>query len=273
MSRRVPWRGATRYEDFRQKQVQRFTNHERYAEDHIAGRNRAVAKVLGYLSVLRNAGAIPQPLIASGGAAFQSTRGVLALDQEAAHCLPCQILVGGVNPDRLTISNQPLPMRAQNEIRSQFGKVTVLPRSFNRADIVAERVANGLTQALVEACWHVVACDRIGELPRRETRRHVGERYGELYSIDIWPINREQVRHSYEKVWLPRAERAYQSAGDEIERSGKYLSSEDNPEEMSWILDQYLKYNSNPTSMLLDAQMSEVELTVVPEGSSSSLPV
>jgi hypothetical protein len=261
MGRGVPWRGARRYEDFRQKQVERFMNYQRYAEDHIVGRNRAVAKILCYLSILRNAGAIPQSLITSGGAQLQTTRGVQALDQEAAHCLPCQILVGGRDPAMLTITNKPLPPQAQREIRSQFGKVTVLPRSFNSADKAAERVIKGLVPVFVEACQQVVACPRESESPRRETRRHIGEGYGELYTIDIWPINRQQVRRVYQNVWLPQAEQAYEVAGNEIEHSGKYLLAQDNPDEVIWILDQYLKYHPHPTSVLLDVQMSELELT------------
>jgi hypothetical protein len=43
MGRRSPWKGARRYEDFRQNQVERFGNYMTDARNHIIGRNQAVA--------------------------------------------------------------------------------------------------------------------------------------------------------------------------------------------------------------------------------------
>ena len=260
MRRKTPWRGAKKYEDFRQKDVSRFMNYQRHAQNHIAGRNRAVAKVLCYLSMLRTAGAIQQPLISAGGALYQTTGGAQALDQEAAHCLPCQILTGAQDPTTLPVGGKPQSFKILTEIRSEFAKVTVLPRCFNSADKVAERVPNGLAQTFVASCREVVSCPRLTESPRIETRRHIGERYGELYTVAIWPINREVVNHAYHQFWVPRAEQSYESAGDFIEQSRSYLSSEDDPDEVLWILSKYLDFHWDVPSALQEFQMSELEL-------------
>jgi hypothetical protein len=260
MRRRVPWRGARKYEDFRQKQVERFTNYQRCAQDHTVGRNAATVQVLCYLSILRNAGAIPpHTIIGAKGAMYQSTSGALAQNQEAAHCLPCQILVAGYEPASLRIGNRPLGPLTQHAMRSLFAQVTVLPRCFNTADKAAERVHNGLADAFMHACQDVVNCPRQSDVPQPRTYRQAGERYGELYTLHIWPINRERVRHAYASVWVPGAESAYQRAGDEIERSGTFLSAQDDPDEVLWILSTYLEYHRLPPSKLLEFQMSQLE--------------
>ena len=76
--RRKPWWGAGPYEDFRQKVVQRFRRFDLDAENHIIGRNAALAQVLGYVSLLCNAGKIPPSarLVPNQeGARWQSTGG------------------------------------------------------------------------------------------------------------------------------------------------------------------------------------------------------
>jgi hypothetical protein len=191
---------------------------------------------------------------------FQTTRGAKASNQEAAHCLPCQILVTGIDPAALTVGGKKLATRVQDDIRSQFAKVTVLPRCFNVADKTAERVEHGLTRVFVDACSRVLDCRREVDSPRNELCRHVGERYGELYTIDIWPINRNQVKDAYELVWLPGAERAYASAGNEIENKGAFLSADDDPDEVLWILEKYLDFHGQAPSALRDDQMSNLEL-------------
>jgi hypothetical protein len=52
-----------KYKDSREKDVSRFMNDRRHAQNRIFGRSRAVAKVLWPPSILRNAGSIQQPLI------------------------------------------------------------------------------------------------------------------------------------------------------------------------------------------------------------------
>jgi hypothetical protein len=276
MGRKSPWRGARRYEDFRQNQVQRFGNYLSDAKNHVIGRNQAVATTLCYLSMMRNAGEIPLPftapepqpveppkmtsLITTKGAEYQTIRGAKALSQEAAHCLPCQVLVSGLKPEKIEIGGKPLPTRVQDNIRAQFGKVTILDRCFNVADKAAERNEPSLARAFADACRRVIDCPRESDSPRQETRRGVGERYGELYTIEIWPINRKHVREIYASIWLPGAERAYTSAGNEIEKSGKYLSAEDNPDEILWILEKYVDNHYELPTALRDDQMSNLEL-------------
>jgi hypothetical protein len=278
MGRKSPWKGARRYEDFRQNQVERFGNYMTDARNHIIGRNQAVASVLCYLSMLRNAGGItlplaapePQPgapprppLLTTKGAEYQSIKGAKALSQEAAHCLPCHVLIGNQDPASIEIGGQPLPTRVRDGIRSQFGKVTILDRCFNAADKASERTQPSLVWAFADACNRVIHCPRQSDSPRQETRRGVGQHYGELYTIDIWPINRNHVRQVYQSVWLPSAERAYTSAGNEIERSGKYLSAGDDPDEVLWILGKYLENHDETPTALRDDQMSNLELELV----------
>lgn len=137
----------------------------------------------------------------------------------------------------------------------------MLPRCFNSADKAAERVANGLVWAFAEACGQVISCPRESDSPRHETRRGIGAQYGELYTINIWPINRQQVKNTYQLVWLPRAEHAYVAAGNEIENSaGKFLSAQDDADEVVWILGQYLEHHSVSPSALFDERMSKLEL-------------
>jgi hypothetical protein len=258
MNRKSPYRGARKYEDFRQKDVQRFANWQTDAQIHIIGRNEAVARVLCYLSVLNNSGAIQQRLVTRSGALFQSTGGTKSLDQHGAHCLPCQILTDGLDPSTLTIQGQALPRTAREGIRTQFGAVHVLARAFNIADCIAEQGLHGLAEAFLAACRHVVQC--AAEPPRRETRRDVGLNYGELYLVDIWPINRPRVATAYNGIWLPLAERAYEVAGRQVDSGGGGLSEKDNPVEILWILEKYLEYNWDEPAALLDSEQSKLEL-------------
>lgn len=124
----------------------------------------------------------------------------------------------------------------------------------------AERVPNGRVQAFVDSCRKVVSSPPLAQSPRMETRRLIGERYGELYTVAIWPINRQIVSDAYHQVWVPRAEKSYDSAGDRIEKSGSYLSSGDDPDEVLWILSKYLHSHRDVPSALLEFQMSELKL-------------
>lgn len=66
-SRRRVGPGIARRERFRQKSVQRFDADYLFkVREHSAGRNRAVAQLLGIFSFLRNCGVIPKGAVSIG---------------------------------------------------------------------------------------------------------------------------------------------------------------------------------------------------------------
>jgi hypothetical protein len=264
--RRKPWWGAGPYEHFRQNVVRRFTNFDRDAQNHVIGRNQAVAQVLGYLSLLHNAGAFPDgSRIVPSGARWQSLGGSKAAGTEGAHCLPCQILVvpPGSGPG-LDPSDLPGLGRAVREgIRAEFAHVTSLPAVFNSADVVAERCRPaGLCEAFANAC------QRVAGGPRRAREHRLAYRpnspmEGEFR--DVWSIDRGAVREAYRGAWVPGAQRAYESAMDEVEanRLAQYLGPLHRTAEPALImevLNAYMKHHAaQEPSKLLDAQMDDLE--------------
>lgn len=290
--RRSPSPGARAYEDFRQKTVEHFDNLDRLAARHCAGRNAAVVEVLCYLNLLRNAGALKdrasvKPVkVDRAGARYQATRGSRALDQQAAHCLPCQVLIGRRDPSQLTHDQ-----RTRLALRDLFGKVTVLPSCFNRADIAAERYreADGMVAAFVKACEAVVHGPRSATAPVRKTYRHTGERFGELYTRDVWPLNRDLVKYAYHRVWQPNALTAFELAVAQKElqaprlpraedftshdprygvvidlealedQRAKVTPKQEDVNEVIWILEKYIDKHAVEPSKLLDSQMAALE--------------
>lgn len=258
MNRKVPWRGARAQEDFRQKQVERFTSPQRTAQDHMLKRNSAVVRLLCYLSMLRNAGAVSGPRVDAVRARFQTTSGSKALGEEAAHALPRQVLLDGREPSSLLVEDKPLPRRAQEDIRFQFADVSVWSRTFNVADSAAE--LHGLVDALVGSCQRIVNEPRLGTERKVEIRRGKGMSFGDVVEVSIWPIARARVRQAFHTVWLPLAEKAYQKASDAIAESRSCLSRHDDPREVLYVLEHYLKNHRVEPSALLEAQMDELEL-------------
>lgn len=261
--RRKPWWGAGPYEDFRQKVVQHFRNFDSDVNNHLIGRNNAVAQVLGYLNLLYNAGLIPaNAQLVPHRARWQATGGAQTDRTEGAHCLPCQIMIalpaGVTDPSDLA----PNP-RVREGLRSLFGHITVLPAVFNSADVVAENCRlGGLRQVFVTA----------GQMVTQGQRRDKEHRYfrdvdnpmtGEFR--DGWLLNRELVRAAYRTIWVPRAEQAYEWAMDEVEanRLDQYLlplGRREKPELVMEVLNAYLKYHRTAEpSKLLDSQMDELE--------------
>lgn len=264
--RRKPWWGAGAYENFRQNLVQRFTNFDRDAANHVIGRNQSVAQVLGYLSLLHNAGLIAEgSRVVPSRARWQSLGGSRAEGTEGAHCLPCQILVvppgasQGIDP-----SDLPGLSRAVREgIRTEFAHVTSLPALFNSADVVAEQCRpSGLREVFANACQEVVR----GPRRAREHRLFRGPNaLGGGEFRDVWLIDRAAVRTVYRSIWVPGAERAYETAMDEVEagRLAQYLlplNRTSEPGLVMEVLHAYLKHHRalEPTK-LRDLQMDELE--------------
>jgi hypothetical protein len=264
--RRRPWWGAGPYEHFRQNVVQRFTNFDRDAQNHVIGRNQSVAQLLGYLNLFYNAGLIPEgSQVVPSGARWQSLGGSLAGGTEGAHCLPCQLLVvppgasEGTDPSDLN----GVTRAVREGLRTEFAHVSSLPALFNSADVVAERCRPaGLREAFSSTGQDVIR----GRRRAKENRLYRGPNdVGSGEFRDVWLLDRETVRRAYWSVWVPRAEIAYESAMDEVEngRLVQYLGPLQRTAEPALVMEvlcAYLKHHrAQEPSKLLDAQMDELE--------------
>ena len=255
MNRKSPYPGARRYEDFRQKSVERFQNYSRYAKNHIIGRNGSLVDLLCHLSVLRNAGVTDRHAgMSARGARYQETRGAKAMQQQAAHCLPRQLLVNGRDPSSMMVSSV-----AQHELRRLFGKVTVAPRCLNTADSYSEQAANGLVAAFLQTCHGVINCARQGNAPVEKLFRHDGQRFGELYHQDVWPINREQIVTVLQQIWVPKALRAYESASEVIVRANREEINGDPSDDVLYVLEKYGQHHLMIPSRLRENVVSNIE--------------
>ncbi len=257
MGRKSPHRGAKRLEDFRQKQVTRFKKLEADAINHMAGRNRHVAEVLCYFSMLNNAGAVSHLNLGGAGAKFQATRGSRPLDQEAAHQLPCQIMVNGVDPTNLPVGGLPQARSMVDRIRAAFGAVTVADRALNTADKACERVVPSIADAFVVACRAVLGAPSTGAADKR-VRGH-GQSWGELRTVSHYPINQIAVRNAFSTVWLPRSTAAYLAALDAVVEFDFALGPRDDKDEVIANLGVYLAHNEPPT-IFQPTQIQELEL-------------
>lgn len=144
---------ATAQARFSEQQVERFTHDISLAHDHIVGRNRRVAQVLCYVSLMRNAGCIQDgAVVACRGAAAQHFSA--AGGNQAAHYLPGVIMVGSHPLWMLTRHG---PTRAA--IQTCFADVQDLHANFNKADSAAEgsTASNGLKSAFGQAAA-MLAC-------------------------------------------------------------------------------------------------------------------
>ncbi len=129
---------TTQAERFRQETIRRFDADYRIkAGNHSAGRNEAVAELLCFVSLLRNANSLRQHASVNWDRAhhqaFKASAG-----RNAAHVLPCQILIDGSDP-----TSVPMPpfldgCRIRRALKELFGKVNSLPKVFNATDSRAE---------------------------------------------------------------------------------------------------------------------------------------
>lgn len=258
MGRRSPHRGAKKIEDFRQKKVERFKKLESDAINHIIGRNRHVAEVLSYLSMLQNAGAITHVNAHAVGAIYQSTRGSKALKQEAAHQLPCQVLIGGEDPTTLPVNGHPQPRRIVERMRAAFAAVTVADKALNTADKACERIEPGIEEAFLLACRAVIQAPSAGA---KDTNiKEAGTL--DLITVSLFPINRPVVLNAFENTWLPRSDRAYEEAMNAVIDRNFCLSVNDDKDEVIVNLGIYLRDNDAST-ILQDKQQTELELMFV----------
>ena len=144
-----------------QGKIDRNSNFLQQALNHNLGRNIRVAKLLGYLALLRQSGFPLTGIIRCVAAQrqnFSSSKLMTHMNQpagptEAAHFLPGQILIG-VDPI-WSVAKNPV---TRGHIEFLFAEVEHLPAPFNHADTAAEAKgeAGGLCSALVHACRTLV---------------------------------------------------------------------------------------------------------------------
>src|SRR5262245_10380397 len=131
LSRRGLGRDLERSEQFRQETVQRFEALFRTgAGEHSTGRNRAVAELLCYLSLMRSANAIrPQADVDWDRAhyyTFHASEG-----RQAAHVLPCQLLIDNRRPSDIVPPAFLSAPKLQSALRELFARETSLGKVFN----------------------------------------------------------------------------------------------------------------------------------------------
>jgi len=250
-----------KYEDFRQKTVQRFD--EMYsvkASNHTAGRNQAVAQLLSCLSLMRSLGDIDrsQPLFTWSKAQLFAVTG--STDDNAAHCLPCQLWIDNKKPWELVRSPLVNRDRMIEMLRVEiFGHETILPLAFNLADCLSED--NCLRGALVFACEYVVA----HTIPKQRKGGVLKHGAGGLILLTVQDrpqattagVDHQAVMEAY-RVWQEQARRAYQAAAEEakggVERAGK-----DYTNDVLYILDRYLRSLAEVPPRACDAWMWKFE--------------
>ncbi len=236
--------GVARRETFRQKTVQRFdADYLLKAQEHSAGRNGAVARLLGIFSFLRNQGSIPaNARIDWDRAHVQAIRGDQTSD--AAHNLPCQILINSQFPWQLVSGHDIDVQGIVGELRSLFGGVYPAPKVFNAADSIAE--SNCLRGALVAACAEVIAKSQPIRREAGVLKRGVGLDYGniELSTADVSNpgagIDKNAVGAAFQ-TWLKESRAAFQRAINDVNENGASSMGQDVTEDVIYILERYAR--------------------------------
>lgn len=263
LKRRGLGRETTQSERFRQEKIQRFDSDYRIkARSHSVGRNEAVSELLCYLSLLRNAKAIPEhAVLAWDRAHYQAFRA--SEGRNAAHVLPCQLLIDGANPTGLAVP----PFLDGNKIRyalaELFGKVTSLPKVFNVSDSRAED--HCLRGAFVQACEYVIGHTQPIHRQAGVLKRGVGLNYGEIQlSVNDRPaaasvgIDHGAVRTAYE-IWNQGARAAFGRAIAAVEAKGATVDGQDASDEVIYVLEQYRANLTQLPAKMTDPMMFRLE--------------
>jgi hypothetical protein len=150
-----------------QGKIERSSNFRQKAFNHNLGRNVRVAKLLGYLALMRQSGATLAGVIDCVSATRQNfsssqsmtNMGLPAGPTQSAHFLPGQIRIGGTE-----ISELAQDPATRGHIEFLFAEVEHLPTPFNQADSMAEAKGQvrGLCSALAQACTALVGSQSHG---------------------------------------------------------------------------------------------------------------
>jgi hypothetical protein len=157
---------------------------------HCDARNRAVAQLLGCLSMLRNAGCL-QPSVVIRWLPTRAGHGDRSDAIVVVPLLPCRLLLDGTDVTRVPPSNQ-----MERWLKGLFAKVSVLPATCGEIETLASQ--NGLREALAEASERVLHRSRL--LPEGEP--------------EAWGVrmDRPMVRGAFHKVWVPEVQEAFDGA-------------------------------------------------------------
>ena len=252
--RRRTGRGVARTETFRQKRVQRFDADYLFkAREHSAGRNRAAWRLLAILSFLRNYGGIPANASVNWDRAHvQAIKGDPRSD--AAHNLPCQILINSQFPWVFVSGNDIDADLLIAELRESFGGVYVAPKVFNTADSIAE--ATCLRGALVAACAEAISKTKPVRREGGVVKRGVGVNFGEiqLTTADMANpgagIDHAAVASAYQ-TWIVKSIAAFDRAIHGVDEDGASSDGEDVTDDVIYILERYKRFaeaSSAPTA-------------------------
>ncbi len=260
--RRAVARGVARRETFRQKIVQRFdAGYLIKAQDHSAGRNSAVARLLAFLSFLRNLNVLRANAVVEWDRAhLQAIKGDSVSD--AAHRLPCQIWIDRQFPWELAAKQNVLTPTLATELRSLFGDVWALPKVFNAADSVAE--SNCLRGALVDACASVILNTKPIVRQAGVLKRGAGLDHGTiLLTIDDVPnpsagIDSSAVAAAY-AVWTARSIAAFRRAVEDVRQNGRSVDGEDHSDDVIYILERYIRFAAGAPSLFSGSNLFKLE--------------
>jgi hypothetical protein len=253
--------GVAATETFRQKEVQRFdADYLLKVREHSAGRNRSVSQLLAIFSFMRNYGAIPATARVDWDRAHvQSIRGDPTSD--AAHNLPCQILIDGQFPWLLVSGKEIDGPRIIEELRALFGGVYVAPKVLNVADSIAE--TSCLRGALVTACAQVIAKSKLIGREAGVLKRGVGLNYGdiELAASDVSNpgagIDTVAVAGAV-RTWLTASKAAFGRAIEYVNANGASSMGQDVTDDVIYVLERYARA-THEWAAPVNAALSQME--------------
>jgi hypothetical protein len=156
--------------------IEGFRSERELARDHVIGRNRRVAELLCYLSLLRgHLPALGAAQVRCEAARYQDFK---ASDgNEAAHYLPGQIVLALPGQTGHDPAHFVKDARTKEAIGALFSRVQDLPVAFNKADSYVEQYTQpGLKELLARACRKVLAAP---SQPGGKVAPVVSEAYGD----------------------------------------------------------------------------------------------
>lgn len=158
MSDRRTFNTQTAKEGTFSEHVERFRSEKALAEDHVIGRNRRVAELLCYLSLLRgHLPALGTAQVRCEAAWYQDYNSLEG--NEAAHYLPGQIILTlRGEKTGYDLSHFVKDEGTKNALGALFSRVQDLPVAFNKADSYVEKYTRpGLKELLAQASRKVLA--------------------------------------------------------------------------------------------------------------------
>jgi len=262
-NRRRVARGVAAYETFRQNLrgtgVERFDSAYRSkAENHSAGRNARVAELLALFSLLRNLDVYqPTSIVTWGKAQLQAASATGS--SNAAHRLPCQIVVDGQLPWKLPKRNHIDMSTIAHKLRALFGDIWGFPKVFNIADSTAE--ASCLRGSLIDACKSVLANTKLIKREAGVLKRESGMILLTVDEVDNpgVGIDHKATMNAYD-VWIQQSVAAFQSAIQKVRKDGRTDNGQDCSADVIYILEQYIQFAAVTPALFANSNAKLYEL-------------